>query len=199
MKSRKILINNLKTKKATQSTGIPTKLIKENSYIFGNYNNYVSYSIFPNSLKNAIITPVNKKGTKASEDNYRPVSISSNIYEIYAGLMFKQILEYFEPILPKFQCSFRKDFNVQHYLYTVLEKLKSIVGIKRNLGAHLSYLSKTFNCLSHDLLLAKLYTYGFNLPALRLVDKDKDKLRIQYVGINFVWGTSRINFGISFI
>ena len=81
----------------------------------------------------------------------------------------------------------------------MLEKLKSIVGIKGNLGAHLSYLSKTFNCLSHDLLLAKLYTYGFNLPALRLVDKDKDKLRIQYVGINFVWGTSRINFGISFI
>ena len=56
-------INNLKTNKATQNTDIPTKLIKENSDIFGdfifrNYNNCVCYSIFPNSLKNAIITPV---------------------------------------------------------------------------------------------------------------------------------------------
>ena len=61
------------TNKATQSTYIPTKLIKENSdifgnVIFGNYNNCISYSIFPNSLKNAIITPVHKKGTKTCKD-----------------------------------------------------------------------------------------------------------------------------------
>ena len=87
-------INNLKTNKATQSTDIPTKLIKENSdifgdFIFGNYNNCVSYSFFPNSLKNAIITPVHKKGAKTSKDNYRPVSILLNISKIYERLMFK--------------------------------------------------------------------------------------------------------------
>ena len=48
-------INNLKTNNATQSTDIPTKLINKNSdifgdFIFGNYNNCVSYSIFPNSF-----------------------------------------------------------------------------------------------------------------------------------------------------
>ena len=59
-------INNLKTIKATQSTDISTKLIKQNSdifgdFVFGNYNNCVSNSIFLNSLKNGIITPVHKK------------------------------------------------------------------------------------------------------------------------------------------
>ena len=48
--------------KATQNTYIPTILIKKNSYIFGdvicrNYNNCVSCSIFPTSLRNEIITP----------------------------------------------------------------------------------------------------------------------------------------------
>ena len=62
-------INNLKANKATQSTDIPPKLIKKNSnifgdFIFGNHNNCVSYSIFPNSLKNAIITPVHEKVQK---------------------------------------------------------------------------------------------------------------------------------------
>ena len=81
-------INNLKTNKATQSTDIPTKLIKENSDIFGdfifeNFNNSVFYSIFPSPMKNAIIKPVYKKGTKTSKDNFRHVSILSNISKIY--------------------------------------------------------------------------------------------------------------------
>ena len=105
-------INNLKTNKTTQSTDMPTKRIKENSdifedFIFGNYKKFY----FPNYLKNAIITPVHKKGAKTSKDNYRPVSILSNISKIYERLLFKQILEYFEPILSKFQCGFRKEFS----------------------------------------------------------------------------------------
>ena len=60
--------------------------MKENSdiyrdFIFRNYDNCVSYSIFPNPLKNAIITPVHKKGAKTSTDKYRLVSILLNIYE----------------------------------------------------------------------------------------------------------------------
>ena len=87
-------INNLETNKATQSTDIPTKLIKENSdifgdFIFGNYNNCVSSSNFSNFLKNAIITPVHKKGAKSSKDNYRSVSILPNISKIYEKLLFK--------------------------------------------------------------------------------------------------------------
>ena len=90
-------INNLKTIKAIKSTDIPAKLSKETSdtfgdFIFGNYNNCFSNSIFPNSLKNAIITPVHKKVVKTSKDNSRPVSIS-NISKTYERLMFKQISE----------------------------------------------------------------------------------------------------------
>ena len=149
--------------------------------------------IFWNSLKNAIISPVHKKGAKTSKDNYRPVSILSNISKIYERLLFKQISEYFEPILSKFQCGFRKGFSVQHCLLAMLEKWKSAVDNKRNFDGLLTDLSKAFDCLPHDLLLAKLNAYGFSLPALRLVQSylSNRKQRIR--------GTSRINFGTSFI
>ena len=142
-------INNLKTNKATQSTDIPTKLIKENSdifgdFIFGNYNNCVSSSIFPNFLKNAIITPVHKKGAKSSNENFRPVSILSNISKIYEKLLFKQISEYFEPILSKFQWGFGKGYSAQHCLLAMLEKRKSAVDNKRNFGAFWSVYGKKF-------------------------------------------------------
>ena len=136
-------INNLKINKTTRSTDIPTKRIKKNSDIFedfilGNYNNCVSYSISPNSLKNAIITPVHKEGAKTSKDNHKLVIILSNISKIYERLMFKQMPEYFEPILLKFQCSFRKGFSAQHCLLAILGKWKSAVDNKRNFGVLLT-------------------------------------------------------------
>ena len=83
-------ISRLNINKATQSTDIPTKLIKENSDIFGdfifeNYNNCICFFVFPSYLKDAIITPAHKKGPKTSKDNYRPVSILSNISKIMKG------------------------------------------------------------------------------------------------------------------
>ena len=121
-------INNLKTNKATQSTDIPTKFIKEIiSYFTTTYfNNNVFYSIFPSPMKNAIITSVYKKGKKTSKDNYRPVRILSN-----ASKMFKQISGYFEHILSKFQCGFRKGFSAQHCLLSMLEKRKTAIDNKK--------------------------------------------------------------------
>ena len=116
-------------------------------------------------MKNAIITPAHKKGTKISKDNSRPVSILSDFSKIYERLMFKQISEYFEPILSKFQCGFRKGYSAQHCLLAMIEKWKSADDNKKTFGA----LLKAFDCLNHDLLLAKLNSYGFSLPALRMI------------------------------
>ena len=74
-------------------------------------------------MKNTFKSPVHKKGAKTSKNNYRTLSILSNISKINERLnMFKQISEYFGPILSKFQCGFRKGLSAQHYLSAKLEK-----------------------------------------------------------------------------
>ena len=54
----------------------------------------IDVCIFPTSLKLANITPVYKKGSKNSKENYRPVSILPNISKTYERCFFKPISNY---------------------------------------------------------------------------------------------------------
>ena len=86
----------LDSAKASQDTDITTKIIKDNADIFldfllPGFNNSITTSIFPSSLKQAITILVFKKGDKDLKENYRPVNILPNVSEIFERLLFKQI------------------------------------------------------------------------------------------------------------
>ena len=51
----------------------------------------------------------------------------------------------------------------------MLEKWKSAVDKGKYFGALLTDLSKAVDCISYELILAKLHVYGFSLRALRLI------------------------------
>ena len=196
-------IKNLKGNKATQNTDIPTKLIKENSdifadFIFENLNDSISQSVFPSALKLANITLVHKNDSKSKNDHYRPISVLPNISKIYERCFFKQISEYFEQLLSKYQCGSRKGFSAQHSLLSMLEKWKSAIDNKKVSGALLTDLSNAFDCLSSDLLIAKLNAYRFSMAALRLVQnylsnwKQRTKINTEYRSWEeFLFGVSQ--------
>ena len=154
-------IRRLSTRKATQYSDHPVRILKENSDIFGKYicdffNECVDKGTFLPILKHANITPVFKKGYKGSKDNYRPVSILPVISKIFNKLLCKQITVFIDPLLSKFQCGFRNGYGAQDCLLAMLEYWKSEVDKGKVFGALLTDFSKAFDCLSHKLIIAKL-------------------------------------------
>ena len=168
------LVGNLNIKKASQKGDIPTKIIKENQDIFTkvllkSINESITEGVFPSELKSADITPVHKKGDRTDKKNYRPISILPNVSKVFERCIYKQINEHFEKILSKYQCGFRKGFSTQHCLLLMLERFKIALDKKGSYGALLTDLSKAFDSLSHDLLIAKLEAYGLDPISLKLL------------------------------
>ena len=125
-------ILNLNNKKASQNSDIPTKIIKENSDIYGKVlcsfiNNSIKSFTFPSCLKEADVTPIHKKDKKDKKENYRPVSILPFLSKIFERSIFIQRSTFFEDIFSKQQCRFRKGYNTQQCLLKMLEKWKRSV------------------------------------------------------------------------
>ena len=64
-----------------------------------NYNECLDKCFFPDELKFGVAVPVYKKNDKKDKNNYRPVSILSNISKLHEKCMHQQINEYFESLL----------------------------------------------------------------------------------------------------
>ena len=172
------LIKTLNSSKTIQKDNIPTEIIAENMDIMSNifYDNIdkcFSESFFPDDVKRAEVIPIFKKDIKKDsknlKENYRPVSILSNISKIYETCLYNELSNYFEDIFSDYQFGFRKGISAQQCLIILIETWKKHIDNKESFGALLTDLSKAFDCVNHELLIAKLHAYGLDNSSLRLI------------------------------
>ena len=176
-------LSKLNSNKATNFKGIPIKLLKGNSDVLAPIlktlvNDCFNSNTFPDKLKLADVYPVFKpagknapkeKKDKTNIKNYRPISVLPAASKVFERLMQKQISIFIEQHLSKVLCGYRKGYSSQHALIALLEKWRCVLDKKGFGGAVLMDLSKAFDCLSHELLAAKLHAYGFSKNSIRLL------------------------------
>ena len=64
---------------------------------------------------------------------------------------------------------FKRNRNTQHCLLTILEKWGNKLGKEKSIGVMVMDLSKAFDSINHNLLVAKLEAYGFSGIFLQLL------------------------------
>ena len=132
------------------------------------------------------MTPVHKKGSRCYKGIYRPVSILPSLSKVFERCLHKQIFDFFDTILSKYLCGFSKGHRAQHGLIALLEKWRESIDPGLEFGILLTDLSKVFDCLPHDVFIAKLFAYGFDdKPLLFIYDylryrKQRNKIADSY-------------------
>ena len=79
------------------------------------------------------------------------------------------MIPYFNNILSNFLFAYRKRYSCQHVLLRLIETWRKCLDENSLVGTILMDLSKAFDCLLHDLLIAKLEAYGVTMDALKLI------------------------------
>ena len=85
-------------------------------------------------------------------------------------------------------CGYRKGFNSQHALISLIERWRKSLDNKGYGGAVLMDLSKAFDTLNHDSLIAKLHEHGFDIKTLKLLHSYLTK-RWQRTKVNSSFST----------
>ena len=98
-------------------------------------------------------------------------------------MLCKQITLFMDQFFSKYQCGFIKEFSVQDCFLAKLGKWKRNVDKGNVSGSLLTDLSKAFDCLSDELIIAKLSVYRISLPALKLTRSCLSN-RLQTANIN---------------
>ena len=81
----------------------------------------------------------------------------------------KPLEEYFQALLSKYQCRFRRGYSVINALLLMIEKRKKSLGAGRLFGALLTDLSAAFYCLPHEQPIVKLHANGVDIPSLKVM------------------------------
>ena len=127
-------------------------------------NSSISTGIVPEKWKEAIVTPILKKGDSKKKENYRPVSCLIVASKVMERIVCDQVTRFFEVhgLLPDNQHGFRAGRSTMTALAAMQEDWVRNWDQKMLTGILLWDLSAAYDTLNPSLLCEKLRVYGFD-------------------------------------
>lgn len=154
--------------KSPGDDGITMGIIKENSQIITPIivdivNKCFEKGVFPETLKNSIITPIYKTGDRKNPGNYRPIAILNSFSKIIEKTINNRIIKFIDgknKILNDNQYAYRKERSIQDVLYELIEEINN--NLENNYVTATLFLDikKAFDSVNHEILLKEMNRIG---------------------------------------
>ena len=119
----------------------------------------------PNAWKEANITAIFKKGSRAETSNYSPISLTPVISKLLEHIIHSHIMKHLEQhhILTDHQHGFRAKRSTETQLIQTIHDIKSF-DEKKTVDMAILDFSKAFDKVPHKRLIHKLKYYGITGP-----------------------------------
>ena len=152
---------NLNPKKSSTSKTIPVTILKQTvdshlQQLTNAINHTLQTNCFSDKLKQSEVIPVYTKLEPLEKENYRSVSLLLHISKFFERTIYRQINTYIEDKTSNYVTGFQKSHGTQHSLVITLERWKQAIDKGEYISMKYMDISKAFDTINHDLLLAKL-------------------------------------------
>ena len=161
------MISKLNSSKACGPNSIPYNLLKTHSNVLLEplrelLNMSILQGSFPTLLKFAQVCPIYKKKDKEKCENYRPISLLSNLSKLFERAMHTRLYNFIENSDQFYekQFGFRKKYSTNHALLSIVEGIREKLDNKTFVCGVFIDLEKAFDTVNHKILLKKLEHYG---------------------------------------
>lgn len=153
------------------------------------FNEIILSGQIPEQWAKSHIILIHKKGDKENIENYRPISLMSNVYKVFAKIILDRISTLLDEQQPVEQAGFRKGFSTIDHIHTVKQVLEKYNEYNKKIYLAFVDYAKAFDSLNHEYIWASLEQQGIPNHYTNIIktiySNSKAKIQMETLGEEF--------------
>lgn len=165
----RLIVRSLNSKRSSGPDGISNAILKKLPASFCNVlstviNNCIARGYFPAAWKSADIWPIEKKAGKKAPEDFRPISLTSNMGKIFEQIILDHMTYILDDkkTIPDHQFGFRKGHSTTDALCVLRDRATEAFRDRKTLAACFLDIEKAFDSVWTDGLIYKISNIGFH-------------------------------------
>lgn len=176
-KEIKLLLKNLKNKKAPGGDKIGNQLLKHlprrSIIVLARiFSACLRLCYFPKNWKHALITAIPKPGKDITNPvNYRPISLLPTMSKLLERIILVRLEQHLQTaqIIPDQQFGFKQGHSTNHQLVRLVKAIKTGFGMKKSSGMVSLDIEKAYDSVWQDAILHKMVVADFPIRLVKIV------------------------------